>query len=325
VSLAVSQDPAVRARRIRAEAAVWVAWLHGPDRTPELEAALRRWLAESRAHEVAFNLASDALNDPARLLATRPRTARHPLRPLLVIVTACLVISVVSHEVFRRVPDISTAIGERRSVTLPDGTAVQLNTSSRVLIQYDKQARRVILETGEVYFNVAKSEPRPFIVVAGDRKVIATGTSFVVRREESVDIPLTVSLIEGRVAVAPASSANVVPLESSADVTVMSAGQRARFRRAGPPTMDTPPLETVPGWTSGLLNFDSTPLPEAVAEVNRYSQTQIVISFPEEQAAKISVNGLFQTEDPLGFARTIAASEHLNLVPHGTELLLERP
>jgi transmembrane sensor len=240
-----------------------------------------------------------------------------------VTLTACLVIFAVSYGVFRRVSGISTEIGEQRTVVLVDGTALQLNTNSRVLVRYDNHRRQVILKSGEAYFNVAKPEARPFIVVAGDRKVIARGTSFLVRREESVDIPLTVTLIEGRVAVAPAGSADVLPPKSTADVTVMTPGERARFRRAGPPAMDTPTLQTVMSWRSGQLFFKGMPLRAAVAEINRYSQMQIAIAFPAEAAAKISVDGSFRAGDSSSFARAVADSNHLRLVEHDNELVLE--
>jgi transmembrane sensor len=238
-----------------------------------------------------------------------------------VILTACLVILVGSYAVFCRVSGISTEIGEQRTVILADGTTLQLNTNSRVLVRYDKHVRRVILKSGEAYFNVVKSEPRPFIVVAGDRKVIAIGTSFLVRRGERVDIPLTVTLIEGRVAVSPVGSGDVLPPKSTADVTVMTTGERARFSRSGPPAVDKPLLQTVTSWRSGRLFFKGTPLREAVAEINRYSQMQIEAAFPE--AENIRVDGSFWPGDSSSFAHSIADSNHLRLLTHENELVLE--
>jgi transmembrane sensor len=46
-------------RKVRAEAAAWLARLHGPDRGPTLEAGLRRWLAEHPLHAREFELATD--------------------------------------------------------------------------------------------------------------------------------------------------------------------------------------------------------------------------------------------------------------------------
>ena len=51
----------------RAEAAAWVARLHGPNRTQEVEAGLRRWLADDPEHAAAFELLTDTWEKSARL------------------------------------------------------------------------------------------------------------------------------------------------------------------------------------------------------------------------------------------------------------------
>jgi ferric-dicitrate binding protein FerR (iron transport regulator) len=66
---------------------------------------------------------------------------------------------------------------------------------------------------GEAFFNVVKHQPRPFVVMAGDRKVIAVGTSFVVRREDSSGSGFAVTLVEGRVAVEPSRDRMCCPME----------------------------------------------------------------------------------------------------------------
>jgi transmembrane sensor len=49
-----AQGPAKPSAAARAEAVVWVARLHGPNRTGEVEAGLRRWLADDPEHAAAF-------------------------------------------------------------------------------------------------------------------------------------------------------------------------------------------------------------------------------------------------------------------------------
>ena len=322
---AETQSTTVCEKRIRAEAALWVVRLHGPYRTPELEAALRRWLAEDPAHKIAFGLATDVWNDTGCLAHARPPAERRVLGPILQAIALCLVILVVSYTAYRRVSGISTEIGEQRTVSLDDGSILQLNTNSRVLVRYDREARRVILKSGEAYFDVVKQGPkerRPFIVIAGDRKVIAMGTSFLVRRDESVDIPLTVTLIDGRVAVSSAGSANMLPPKSTANVTLVAGGQRARFHRAGPPAFDAPTADSVKGWTSGHLIFKRTPLREAVAEVNRYNQTRITVAVPDEAAKNIRVSGAFLVGDSSSFASVVADSNNMQVIPRGEDLVL---
>ena len=71
-----------------------------------------------------------------------------------------------------------TAIGEQAAVALPDGSSFDLNTNSRVEVDYSQRSRVVHLERGEAYFKVAHDTHRPFWVHAGDRWVRAVGTAF---------------------------------------------------------------------------------------------------------------------------------------------------
>src|ERR1700760_105520 len=56
------------AAAIRAEAAAWIARLQGPNRTPEVEDGLRRWLADSSEHSVAFEKLTETWEKSARLV-----------------------------------------------------------------------------------------------------------------------------------------------------------------------------------------------------------------------------------------------------------------
>lgn len=95
----------------------------------------------------------------------------------------------------------STAIGEQRSVTLADGSTLDLNARSRIRVRYSDQARNVDLLEGQALFRVAKDTTRPFIVRSDGTNVRAVGTQFDVYRRKS---GTTVTVLEGRVAVLPA-------------------------------------------------------------------------------------------------------------------------
>ena len=105
-----------------------------------------------------------------------------------------------------RFPIYATEIGERRSITLADGSTVDLNARSRLRIEFAKQERRVELLEGQALFQVAKDKNRPFIVSSGDATVQAVGTQFDVYRRTN---GTTVTVLEGRVAVY--STAHVEP------------------------------------------------------------------------------------------------------------------
>ena len=207
---------------VRAEAAAWVARLHSSGRTRALEAGLRKWLKADPEHAKAFEIATEAWEIGGSVPgAAVPRMAdtfqeRKPKRkfsPPHVALAAALSTVVIGALYYVSRPDaaVTTSVGEQRMLTLDDGTRIFLNTGTRLFVQEDATQRRVRLDNGEALFDVAKDPRRPFVVTAGGQEVVALGTSFVVRRDEQ---QLTVTLVEGKVAVSPVSGARTKTGES---------------------------------------------------------------------------------------------------------------
>ena len=92
----------------------------------------------------------------------------------------------------------STDVGEQRSLALADGSTVELNSRSRIKVQYTEHERHIDLLEGQALFHVAKNKWRPFIVTAADTRVRAVGTAFDVYKTSSGAV---VTVVEGRVAV----------------------------------------------------------------------------------------------------------------------------
>ena len=91
--------------------------------------------------------------------------------------------------------------GQKAILTLPDGSEVSMNPSSRLSYdaEFNKKERSLQL-TGEAFFKVAKDPKRSFIIHAGAISIKALGTSFYVKAYEE-DNNVTVALEEGKVAV----------------------------------------------------------------------------------------------------------------------------
>jgi transmembrane sensor len=302
---------------IRAQAAAWVARLHGPNRTDDVEAGLRRWLAESPEHAAAFELLTDTWEKSSRV---RRRPIEHvagwqhggfrlSFSRAAFAAMAVAVLAVLGTLLYVRSDAVVTRIGEQRTLTLEDGSRVHLNTDTRAIVRYSKHARKVELEQGEALFEVAKRAEWPFIVLAGDREVRAIGTAFIVRRQ---DRDVSVTLVEGKVAVSAAGA------ESSA--VSLEPGQRVTFASSERPRLDTPAIESATAWQRGQVALDNTPLADAVAEMNRYSATRIEIEDPA--AAAIRISGIFRAGDSGNFVRAIARAYGLQVRNHGEALIL---
>jgi transmembrane sensor len=125
---------------------------------------------------------------------------RSPRRRFLAVAASALMVALAGGAWWQsaRYPLYSTDIGERRSITLADGSTVDLNARSKLRVEFSKNERRVELLDGQALFQVAKDKNRPFIVASGEATVRAVGTQFDVYRKDS---GTTVTVLEGRVAV----------------------------------------------------------------------------------------------------------------------------
>jgi transmembrane sensor len=324
----------------RAEAAAWIARLHGPNRTPEVEAGLRRWLAENPERAVALELLNDTWEKSA-LLRRRPseRLASGQSRgfrlaaSLAALATVAIAAIAAGTLYYLTSRGVSTAVGEQRTVSLADGTRVYLNTDTQMVERYDRDARRVELRRGEALFEVTKKPDWPFIVSAGNHEVRALGTAFLVRREPG---QLTVTLVEGKITVSPMSeeprsgAAEGIEREalealpsSAAGTFTLGAGERLRYRAAESPKLDRPPIDQVTAWQRGQVALDDMSLADAAAEMNRYSTRRLVIA--DAATAAIRISGIFRAGDQESFARAVARTYGLSLSEGPRSLVLTGP
>jgi len=307
-------------RRIRVQAALWVTELHGPDRNADLEERVRRWIAEDPRHAAAFELATEAWQRSGDLPAFLPKRVRPRVSGKALAGMAILCAAIISASYFLRDPTLVTGPAEQRTVELSDGTQLSLNANSRVVVQYDDRVRKLTLASGEVLFNVLKHQLRPFVVVIGDQKVIAMGTSFVVRREQPTGSAFTVTLVEGRVAIEPISWPDVLPKEPVAGLKLLNPGERLQFASDATEKKDSPSIERVTAWQRGQLIFEDTSLSEAAAEFNRYGLNKITIDGPA--LGKLRVGGVFRIGDPSSFAEAMVTAYHLRIINHGNTIAL---
>jgi transmembrane sensor len=199
-----------------------------------------------------------------------------------------------------------TMVGEQRSLTLPDGSIVELNARSKVRVAFNDQQRDVQLLEGQALFRVAKDPTRPFAVHAGDTSVRAVGTEFDVNRRST---STTVTVIEGRVAVlsktleSGAASGQAVPAipghASRVPETFLVAGEQIVVTPTRARKAEQPNIAAATAWTQHQLVFEGTPLSEVIEELNRYSDRRIVIDTPELRDLQISGQYTSRSADSL--------------------------
>ena len=201
-----------------------------------------------------------------------------------------------------------TAIGEHKTVLLPDGSEVVLNTDSQISLTFTSAARVLYLERGEIFVRVAK-EDRPLSVIAADQIVQAVGTEFTVEITE--DQYVQVMVTEGRVVVGiqpkpaelPGDTDEVAntfvlpPVLAQLKSNTFSAGEEVIL---GDPdfvrkAVTADEIEVKLSWQEGRLIFRSEPLEKALREVERYTTVEFVVL---DEALKSKVlSGRFRAGD----------------------------
>lgn len=221
---------------------------------------------------------------------------------------------------------------------LEDGSIVDLNGGARLTIQFSPGERRVTLWRGEAQFTVAKNAARPFIVHAGGVDVRAVGTAFNVRLDDgSVEVLVTEGKVQldrrpgpagpgmGGKDTAPAAGVTIVPLS----VPAVIAGERAVISLApdsGAPHVVAATVRDMSrllAWQPQLLEFDSTPLGEVVAEFNRRNRTQLIVLDAELRTLPIVAS--FRSNNIDGFVRLLEVTAGVRAERRGAgEIVLRK-
>jgi len=191
---------------------------------------------------------------------------------------------------FRGGDSYATGIGELRTITLADGSKVELNACSRIEVRFGDSQRYIELVEGQARFSVQKDAARPFIVRSGSTDVKAVGTQFDVNRKSSGTV---VTVFEGRVAISQPATERATGISAAGEaprVLVSPGEQVTATARTITPVKKTN-LAAATAWTEGLLMFDSATLSEVVQEFNRHNLKPMVIV--DERLRDLRISGVF--------------------------------
>lgn len=287
------------------QAALWAARLDGSELTATERASLEEWLAAEPARAALLSEYRGLSGDLARVLpelaaegrVETPRRDRGPVRSLLAnrwIVSAALAALVVAAAVWTRMPGrsetMATITAQRRSFTLADGTTVELNANTSIVVENGRSERHVRLSGGEAFFVVSKDKSRPFVVETPAGSMRDIGTEFNVRAES--DSQLEVTVAEGSVQVTQAGSSGSPQVLVSGDQLTSRDGSvsvRALSARSVDDTL---------AWRKGMIVCDGMTLSEAVERFARYNGLKIAVT---AGAAGHRIGGIYRIDDPNSF------------------------
>jgi transmembrane sensor len=201
---------------------------------------------------------------------------------------------------FYRAPIYATAVGQQRTLTLVDGSTVELNSHSRVRVRFTANERDVDLLEGQALFHVAKNRARPFIVDSSGTRVRAVGTQFDVNRTNAGTI---VTVVEGKVAVTGSfpgvsidSGSGPLLASTPADGVqnvFLTAGDQLTVSPQTAPTPTRPNVAAATAWTHRQVILDSAPLAKVAEEFNRYSVRKLIVE--DSGVTPLRLSGVFTT------------------------------
>jgi transmembrane sensor len=296
-----------RPEQTEREASAWFARLGADDATADDRAAFERWRDAHPYHAKVFEEMSATWQQIAKSgslvravnfgqsmnAAAQPATRRRVLWGAAAASIGMLAIGF-AWNLYRQKEEtrFQTAIGEQAAVALPDGSSFDLNTNSRVGVDYSTKSRVIHLERGEAYFKVAHDTQRPFWVRAGDYWVRAVGTAFNVYLRPS-GVEVTVS--EGTVSVVNATERDTPPTDATLSAAAVTAGEQADTRGHAKVIheLNSTQINRLLAWRKSSLYFQDQPLGDVVNELMRYTTLKIELS--DEALRRLPVGGTFQT------------------------------
>jgi len=287
------------AGQITAEAAFWCMRLHDETCSDEDRQAFSRWLARDPEHAAEYQAmleiwtVSGSLARHDALQEEVPVPARSAWVRRTLASAASLAMAVVLGWGFGMVPDTYHSYHsdqELREVTLADGSQVKLNRGTSLIYLGFRQRRQVRLSEGEAFFDVRHDPTQPFVVQAGDGRVVVTGTEFNVWKYED---QVVVTVLEGSVRVSSGSG------HGHSDAADLVPGHQARYggEHAALEMSIVDPEQAI-AWREGKLIIDNLRLADALPLINRYLETPALLA--NTATGELRIGGIFNTNDMPG-------------------------
>ena len=325
-SMAIEED------RLLAEASAWLARLQREDIVEQDGLEFEAWLAAAPGNRAAYTRAlslwhefeaaapqvQDELAALQRHETLRMRsgaTRRWWMGAGGVAIAAGLAVAVLPGIVAQQATaeTYATGKGERKRVTLADGSVVDLNAETKLSVTYARTERKIELAEGEAIFDVTHDARRPFTVAAADREVRVLGTQFDVRQRQG---DLMVTVARGKVQVRPMTAA------SAGRQFTLTPGHRLQVARSGHEDLQVVDPQETFSWRAGRLIYRGEPLANVVADLNRQYVEQIEISDPE--LGKLPITGVIVLDDQPAVVARLSLMLPLRSVPSDRGLLLLR-
>lgn len=280
------------------------------------KAEFQAWLNADEDHRLAWEEANAIWSSPETLvaaqeldlhLASQPIPLKKPVKAAprawgsqAWAAAACLAVMVgaaylAMQAMPRMLADYTTEAGERRAITLPDGSRMVLNTDSAATLDFSQGRRGVRLIEGEAWFDVVHDAARPFHVAGHYSDVVVKGTAFAVKVDGDAD---TVSLRRGAVDAVHDKKAIAAVRLVPGEMVVASRNTMSPVSKFDD--------EQALGWLEGRVVIQAKPLGAALSEIGRYFDGRIMVL--NRSLLDITVSGDYRTDRAEAAIGSLAAA-----------------
>ncbi len=267
------------------QAAKWFVRMTGGQPSEEERCAFQQWLDADPQNQREYRAVQDVWMELDELKDTISSKAadisdirrdRWEWRPLAQAASLVLFVLTGILVIFYDPGSYETARGELQTVRLADNSVVRLNSDTLLKVDLTETSRTVHLLRGEAFFEVSHDPQRPFVVISSGGSTRAVGTQFDVCQQPS---GVRVTVVDGRVEVATGNGDAVLLSADEAAVYKSDGRYISQIEHSSNQDLD---------WLDGRLRFDSTPLVDVVAQLNRYLETPLRITDPGINHLKLS-------------------------------------
>ena len=187
--------------------------------------------------------------------------------------------------------ELDVESGPRMSrLTLPDGTKVVLNASTRFKYpdRFDGKIREVFLD-GEAFFNVTQDEKIPFVVRTDKQSISVLGTTFNVMDYSADDYAVT-TLVSGSVKVQSQFEKGKTGKE-----LILTPNQQVFINKTSSElTLSNIIIDISRTWVNKIYHFNDEPLSRIMQRLEKIYGVKIIIGDKAMQNEKYT--GTFQTD-----------------------------
>jgi len=186
--------------------------------------------------------------------------------------------------------EVTSPIGSRTYIELPDGTGVHLNHGSKLTYPRRFSGKKRIVElSGEAYFNVTTDKQIPFCVYTDNLVVTSLGTEFNVMAYPCQNNTET-TLINGKVVVKQKISTYKIT-----DLKTMNPGEHLRYSNINKSySCTTDYINKYISWKDGILIFKDDSFEEIARRLGRWYNVEFI--FKDNSIKKYPYTATFVDE-----------------------------